>query len=267
MPYSKAHYYLLGLLAITVLAFWDSYFGKLNEAPMAHHWHGITSTLWILLLATQNGLIHHHHRHLHRLFGLSLFVLVPLMTAAFAMVSWVGAQKAVGGHPFYVQFGQALLTADLLLLLTTPLQIYLALKLRRQVRLHSALMLGTVIGLLPPILSRLLVNWVPAWQITGLDTMHHFAYGLNISMVMGLLISLLLFYCYRKEGWPWLLAALITLMMYVLYATLGQSDWWAEVVGLIAGLSVIAVFVFGLLLGLLACVLGWIHGAAKPHNG
>ena len=89
---------------------------------------------------------------LHRNISL-LFLAVPLMTAAFAMVTWAGAQKAVGGHPFYTLFGQALLTADVWLTLTMAVQVYLALRFRRQVHLHSALMISTLVGLLPPILT------------------------------------------------------------------------------------------------------------------
>ncbi len=260
MPYSKAHLYLIGLLIITLMAFWDSYFGKLLEAPLPHHLHGITSTLWILLIGTQNWLIHNNHRDLHRRFGKALFILVPLMTAAFAMVTWVGAQKSVGDHPFYVQFGQALLTADMFLLFSTPLQIYLALKLRKNIRLHSALMLGTLIGLLPPIVSRLVVNWIPAFNITSIETMHHFGYGLKISIAISLLIPLILYKYYRKDGWPWLLAAFIAAMVYVLYATLGQSAGWVEVVKWLATIPPTVVFAFGFLLGLVACVLGWVQG-------
>ncbi len=263
MPYSKAHFFLMGILVITLMAFWDSYFGQFLDASIAHHLHGLTATLWVLLLALQNWLIHHNRRELHRLMGKALFIFVPLMTAAFALVTWVGAQKAVGGHPFYVQFGQALLTTDMFLLFSTPLQIYLALKFRSNVRLHSALMLGTLIGLLPPILSRLVVNWVPAFNITSLETMKNFSYGLNISIVIGLLIPLVLYKFYRKDGWPWLLAALIIVMVYVLYATLGQTTVWAEVVKRMSIIPPAVVFGFGFLVGLLACVLGWVQG--KRH--
>ena len=112
MPYSKTHYFMLALLVITVIAFWPSYFGQLSKAPLAHHLHGVTSTLWVLLIAWQSWLIHSGRRQAHRTAGKLMFVLVPLMTAAFALVTWAGAQKAVGGHPFYTLFGQALLTAD-----------------------------------------------------------------------------------------------------------------------------------------------------------
>ena len=63
MPYSKVHYFMLALLPVTLLAFWQSYFGRLSDASIAHHIHGITGTAWILLIALQSWLIHHGKAH------------------------------------------------------------------------------------------------------------------------------------------------------------------------------------------------------------
>ncbi len=100
------------------------------------------------------------------------------------MVVFVGANKSVGLHPFYVQFGQALLTYDVLLLFIIAIQVYLTLKFRKNVKLHSALIFSTLFGLLPPILSRLLGVVIPALEITSLDTMYRFGYSLQISLLI-----------------------------------------------------------------------------------
>ncbi len=257
MPYSKAHVCLLVLLVITVVAFWPSYFGSLGDASMAHHWHGVTATLWMVLIGVQSWSVHHGQRNLHRRLGRLLFVLVPLMTAAFALVTWVGAVKSVGQHPFYVQVGQPLLVFDVLLLFTTPLQVYLALRYRSRVRLHSALMLGTLIGLAPPIFSRLFNAYIPGIGIEGLDTMHRFHYSVQLSLVASLLVALLLYVRYRKEGWPWLLAAGIIVLGYVLYAVPGQTQAWQNMVAAMSQAHPVVVFLLGFVWGLAACVMGW----------
>ena len=100
MPYSKTHYYMLALLVITVLAFWPSYFGRLSDAPLAHHLHGVTGTLWILLIAVQSYVIHARKIQLHRRVGKLVLVLAPVLIGSFALVTWVGSQKAIAGHPF-----------------------------------------------------------------------------------------------------------------------------------------------------------------------
>lgn len=257
MPYTKAHYYMLLLLPVTVVAFWPSYFGKLPDAPLAHHMHGITGTLWILLIASQSYLVQTRNLKLHRRLGKLVFVLTPVLVGAFALVTWVGAQKSVVDHPFYVHFGQALLTGDAMLTFTTPLIVYLALRYRRNMHLHGALMISTVFGLLPPILARLMNNYVPGLIIEGPDTLYLFGHALYISIALTFVLAMGLYFRYRANGWPWLLGAAITALMFVLYETVGQTGAWAHIVHQIAALSPVVVFAFGVVLGLTACIAGW----------
>ena len=65
-------------LALTVLAFWPSYFARLFEQPnLWFHAHGVVLTLWLVLLVVQAQLIRTHRRGLHRLLGKLSFVLAP----------------------------------------------------------------------------------------------------------------------------------------------------------------------------------------------
>lgn len=260
MPYSKAHYYMLAILPITVLAFWQSYFGKLTDAPIEHHIHGITGTAWIVLIALQSWSIHQGNVSLHRLTGKALFILVPPMIGAFALVTHAGALKSVAGSVFYIKFGQALLTTDAMLTFSTAIQVYLALRFRRQVYLHSAFMISTVIGLLPPILSRLFAAIVPGMTIRGPDTLYRFEYCLQLSIVVSVVISLFMFWRYRRSGWPWILAAVLSASMLLLYLTLGQTELWQDYVAWLARQPAETVFIFGMLLGLVACFAGWKRG-------
>lgn len=260
MPYSKAHWFMLALLPVTLLAFWPSYFGILREAPFAHHLHGITGTLWILLIAAQSFAIHSRRLALHRTVGKLVFVLAPLLIGAFSVVTWAGAQKSALQHPFYEAFGRALLTGDALLVFATPLLVYLALRYRRQVHLHGALMIGTVMGLLPPILTRLFNSYVPGLIISSPETLYRFGPTLLLSVVFTVALGIFLALRYRRHGWPWWLASSIAALLYLLYATLGQMTQWSAIVAEMATWSPIVVFVCGALLGVVACVLGWRHG-------
>jgi len=263
MNYSKAHYFLIALLAITIVAFWPSYFGILESASVAHHLHGVTGTLWILLIASQNYLAHSGSINLHRKLGKLMFVLVPAMVGAFALVTFDGAVKSKALNPFYLEFGQALLTVDVMLTFAIPFTLYLALRYRQQVQLHSALMISSVIGLLSPILARFYNNIIPGWEVTGPDTLYRFGYGLHTSMVSALLIALALYFCYRPRSWPWMLAVLITGVYYVAYLTLGRTEFWQQLVYLLAEAQPVGIFIFGAVLGALACGLGWKAGVTK----
>lgn len=265
MPYSKAHWFMLALLPVTLLAFWPSYFGILREAPLAHHLHGVTGTLWILLIAAQSFAVHSRRLTVHRTIGRSAFVLAPLMIGAFSLVTWAGAQKSVAQHPFYEAFGRALLTGDALLVFSTSLFVYLAFRHRRRVHLHSALMIATVIGLLPPILTRLLNFYVPGFIISGPETLSRFGTALQLSIVLTLALGVLLALKYRPNGWPWWLASGVMALLYFLFATLGQTPVWTADVVEIASWSPVAVFTSGALLGAVACIFGRRHSEAIPR--
>jgi hypothetical protein len=263
MPYFKTHYYMLALLLVTVVAFWPSYFGMLADAPVFHHLHGITGTLWILLIASQSYAIQTRRLGLHRSVGKVVFVLLPVMVAAFALVTWLGAQKSQADHPFYVEIGHALLTGDAMLTFATPLLVYLALLYRRNVHLHAALMISTVFGLLPPIIFRLIAVYVPGLKVEGLDMFYRFEYSLHLSIAITLAIAFTLYFRHRANGWPWLLVAGITVLMDVLYLTLGQTNLWTRMVQHIAAASPPTVGGFGFALGALACFLGWRQGSHR----
>lgn len=260
MPYSKAHWFMLALLPVTLLAFWPSYFGVLREAPLAHHVHGVTGTLWILLIAGQSFAVHSGRLSLHRTAGRLVFVLTPLLIGAFSLVTWAGAQKAVAQHPFYEAFGRALLTGDSLLVFTTALLVCLALRHRRRVYLHGALMISTVMGLLPPILTRVFNFYVPGLMVSGPESLYLFGPALLLSVAITVALGSFLALRYRRHAWPWWLASGVVALLYLLYATLGQTTLWTGTVTKIASWSPIVVFAFGALLGAMACALGWRHG-------
>ncbi len=257
MPYRHAHWFVLALLPITVLAFWPTYFAVMPSASVSHHVHGLTGTAWILLIAAQSWSIHNERRQLHKTVGKSVFILGPLMIAGFAMATYAGAVKSIANHPFYEMFGHALLTADVWLLFVTPILLYLAFRHRRKVRVHGALMFATLIGLVPPILARLFGMVVPGLTIRGPETLYRFEYNLAASMVVTVVIALWLYFRSQRDGWPWLLAAGITAISYVLYLSLGQLAMWNPVVTFIAGLPIYVVALSGFVLGLAACLAGW----------
>ncbi|MEM9304829.1 MAG: hypothetical protein AAGE01_22140 [Pseudomonadota bacterium] len=188
---------------------------------------------------------------------MSAFVLAPLLVAGFGMATQAGAVKAASQHPFYEMFGKALLTADVWLLFTTPLVLFLAFRFRRQVRVHSALMLSTLVGLMPPMLSRLYAGFMPGMTVRGPDTLYRFEYCLYASMATTVVAALWLYARNRKDGWPWLLAAGITIGCYALFMTLGQTSAWSAAVIPITDTPAWVAAKAGLVLGLAACLAGW----------
>ncbi len=267
MPYRLAHYYLLMLVPMTFIAFGPSFFFKLNEAPLVHHLHGSSSSLWLLLLILQSWAIVNKKRELHKTMGKALFLLVPFMVASFAMVSHFGAIRTVEQNPFYVEVGTALLTVDITLTFLTPYLVYKALKHRNNIVLHSGYMFSTILGLLGPIFARLFSAHIPGLQITGLETLHLFDYSLLLSIILTVIVAAGLYWKFGKVGGkPWLISGTIVTLSYVLYKSVGQTEIWYGWMVALANINTWSVFWGGALLGLIACYVGWEQGKTKTGS-
>ena len=107
MPYRHAHWYLIGLLALAGLAFWPQYLSQVRTAPAQYHLHGITATLWVLMLIAQSMTIHRDQRQVHRKLGTLSLVLFPLFLAGGSTIFLGMAQRFVEGSPFHVMYGAA----------------------------------------------------------------------------------------------------------------------------------------------------------------
>ena len=105
MPYRHMHFYLLGLIALTALAFWPNYFSVLPGASRSVHIHGATASLWIVLLAAQSWTIHHDRTGWHRATGIASLALFPLFFAGSVLIVHVMALKFASGDVFDSQFG------------------------------------------------------------------------------------------------------------------------------------------------------------------
>jgi hypothetical protein len=265
MPYPRAHYYLLGLIGLVGLAFWPNYFSRLGDVPWALHAHGITASLWLLLLISQSWAIHHGKRSLHRAAGRSSFVLAPLFLASGFLVLKSMAQQTYGGHAFYEVFGAGLGLLDLLAVLFFAGFYYGALRHRRRVQLHARYLLATVLLLATPIASRLFLFYVPGLQVRGPEDMHLFAIGVHLGNAIGLAIALGLFLPAPKHGRPFLLAALFLVLSSIAFQWLAAASPWQALFRSIGQAPSLAMAAIGLLLGALALWLG-LRGSA-PGEG
>ena len=85
--YRHSSRFFVVFLALTVWAFWPSYFARLFDQPsLLHHAHGIVLALWLVMLVVQAQLIRTQRRPLHRQLGKLSYVLAPavvLVTTAF----------------------------------------------------------------------------------------------------------------------------------------------------------------------------------------
>ena len=265
MPYRHAHWYLLLLFPLTGLAFWPNYFSKFAASPYAFHIHGITASLWIVLLAFQSWSIHRRRNALHRSVGIASFALFPFfVTGGLLVIQTMATKFGAGADPFYAMFGARLGLMDALSSLSILCMFYLALKWRRKVHLHARYMLAPILFLLGPILGRL-APALPPLSIGGPETLHRFGYGVQFANLISIALAAILYLKAPKHGRPFLAAGGVIAVQMLLFEYVGRTPVWESLFAAIAHIPVSAVASLGVAAGIAAIWAGWIAGQRPPR--
>lgn len=256
MPYRNAHWPILALLPTIVLAFWPGYFGHLRDAPLALHGHGISASVWLMLLACQLWSIHARRPGLHRAAGMALFVVVPVFAGAtLAAVQGGFALFVAQADPFHAAFGARLGAVDLIALCTLVGLVRHALVERRHVRTHASAMLATALLVLPPILGRL-VPIVPGFGTMDIAGWQGFALAFQIAQAVSILASLGLYLADRRARAFAVVAASIAVQSLV-FEALGASSTWGAIATRMAGVPTLPLALIGAGGAAVALWQGW----------
>ena len=257
MPYRHAHWYLLSLFPFAAVAFWPSYLSQFSRVPAEFHLHGITATLWLILLVAQSGAIHSGRRALHRTVGTASLILFPLFLMGGAGIFFGMADRYVAGSPFHVLYAPKLAWFDFVAVGGFAYYYFEALRQRRKVHPHSGYMLATVVFLLPPIFGRL--SGIPL-GVAGPADLPKLDTGFIAANV--LIAGLAFFIAYRrgKHGRPWALAGVLTFAMTVLYITIGNMAAWQRFYGSLSDWPTAPFTLAAGLAGVFIAYSGWTAG-------
>lgn len=258
MPFRHAHFWLIALVPVILIAFWPGYFGQLRSAPFALHAHGITASAWIVLTAMQSWSIHNGRRALHRTMGLAVFAIVPLFAAA-SLLAMQGGVLLARAHsdPFHEAYGARLTLCDLLAAAIFLILVHFALAQRRRVERHAAAMLSTVLLVLPPVLARVFPIPVflmfPGSMQGGLWV---FEPSFHLAEAVSAVIALYLAAHHRSAAFPFLIVAVGDAVQMGIMAgarPLGLED----AALLLADVPPAILTATGLAVGMIAVVTGW----------
>lgn len=256
--------YLALVLIVTFIGFWPSYFGPIDHVPLAFHLHALSALVWISLLGVQAWSIQQRRNALHRQLGKASFLLFPvLIMGLVGIVNLTATRYATGDRARLIIEPQAGIITFVAILAYLTL-FHLAMKHRRNIKLHAGYMLATP-----------LILWEsPAGRATGrLFDWPHFAhrnefqlFGDSIAMLdlIAIGFALLVYAGNRKHGTPWLVAAaFITLQAIVVYIPHQVPGFMAAFIAY-GQLPAPVTLGAGLLAGALAGWLGWEQG--KPPS-
>ncbi|TRW17875.1 hypothetical protein [Glacieibacterium frigidum] len=245
------------MIAATVFGFWRSYFAILPTAPLGFHIHGLTASLWMLLLLAQSYTPHRARVALHRTVGRATFVAIPLFAAGAMGVAHSMSVGTAGDNPFYELWGAPLGWIDMLAFGAVLYAAGMALRHRRNVRLHAGYMLSTALPLAGPVLGRIVNQTVPGLTIKGPQDFPLFGAGVQLAYVVFGLFALWLWRRDPRIGRPWAVAFAVVVVQIVTFETVGASATWRAAFEALAPVPLPALMALGLAIGGATVFAGW----------
>lgn len=263
MPYKYGHYFVGFVLLVTLAGFWPSYFTLVGKVPFAFHVHAVTALSWLTLLIVQSVAIHRRHNAFHKLLGKASFVMFPLLIVGFVMIINVSAARfAAQESPFIALLGPSFGIGMAIAIAAYLTLFYLALRNRRNVRLHAGYMLATPMILFESPFSRLMDQAFPWMNVIGSEGPRQVLDTIVVSDTMVAIFAMGLYFMDRKNGAPWLVATFFVLLqavaMWFAPDIDGLGQFFSAYSQVPPGLTILS----GLLVGGLAGYLGWTAGGS-----
>lgn len=188
--YRNTVFYFILFFMLALLAFWTSYYGVLRQPmSMAIHLHGITMTLWCLMLISQAFLIRTKRHPLHRIMGKFSYILVPFILFSGAHLAHITVSEAQPGTSAYYYMIALMYNA----LIVFTIFYSLAIRNRKKPLNHARFMLCTIFPLVTPVTDRIIYKYIDslvplAPTIQGMPVVPTFGFVLADMIVLGLLI-------------------------------------------------------------------------------
>ena len=183
--------YVFGIFFLfALLAFWPGYFGRLfGDIPTHIHIHGITMTVWCLMLIGQGFLIRLKKQRIHKTVGKISYLLVPLIViSGFNSAHYLLSRINMPPENFYSN--ASLMFSSLI---AFGIIYGLAIKNRKQPLVHARYMVATIFPIITPLTDRLIhhharpiLNLVPA--LNGAPSVYVAGFVLAEVLLIGLVI-------------------------------------------------------------------------------
>lgn len=240
---------IAAVMLISVLGFWNLYFGADADAQPHHHLHIATAFMWMGLLLYQLSLIAGRSREMHHKVGLAVLFAGPLLVATTAMLAVHSAHKGVVSGD-----GDMLIVQNVMTPLELGLFIFLAFLLKKRRKLHASLLLSTTILFMGIALFFAMISFVPQFRIEGPETFYRFVLVGITAQAICVAVGLLFFIRDRRNGWPFLAAGLCFPLNDAIQSLLTRFGLIDPVTQLVGSMSQPLTFTaaFALMLSLLA---------------
>lgn len=265
MPYPRAHFYMLLVVAVIVAGFWESYFSAVTQGPWQFHAHAIAAGTWVILVAAQSWTAHRRQFAWHAAAGKASLLLFPFLTGGLAAIIDLTAKGYVAGEgATRALFGGAFLIGLLVAIAAYVMLYYRALKYRRATWLHAGYMLGTPLILWESPFSRLLNLFVPGLEITGPQDFPHILHSIVWANASALIFCLVVRWRVGARAQPFLVTAFFIAAQMVAMGQFGDLAIVRTSLTFIGHLPSALVVGAGIVAGALTSWAGWNAGRRPP---
>ena len=261
MPYPRAHFYVLFVLAVIALGFWPSYFSTIGHVQWQFHAHGVAASLWVILVGTQSWTAHHKQFAIHRFAGKASLMLFPFLIAGlFAIIDVTGKGVVAGDGPVRAMFGASFLIGMLVAAAAYVALYYRALKYRRKVWVHAGYLLGTPIILFESPFSRIMGNFLPVFAVNGPQDFPKIMSSILWADALALAFCAIVWWRFRDRANPFLVTGGFVALQMVTMGMMGQTALLWSMLRLIGAMPSAAVVGTGFAIGALTSWAGWNAG-------
>ena len=217
MKLNKIHIWLSIVLVIVLAGFWPSYLAKPLQVPFRLHVHGITATLWFILLIIQPYLYSKKNIQLHRKIGkFSLILAGGVIASAVLMI------PHLYNSSFSSEVVREIILADVTNTTGFAFSVCMAMVNYKDAQIHARWMITTAFWPLKPALARLLYHIFGA---NGIDL--YFNDPALVLISFTLLLLIMRDYVKEKKIYASYAFVFITcLLLLILSDYISNAYWW-----------------------------------------
>lgn len=217
LDYTNSRNFIIGLLLISIIAFWPNYYSKFFDSQFYIHFHTFFSILWFGLLITQPYLVKSRRLDLHRLIGRFSYFVAPMVVISILLLA--NNRLTLASESFY-PIQTFLLYLQISLAFVFAITYGLAVYFRRTKSIHARFMVATSFTFIDPIFARLINRFAP-------NTVSYSNWITFGAINLLLIILSYLDHKHRKAKWvfPSLLLLYLIVEIPIFFNLTGQS-WW-----------------------------------------
>lgn len=220
--YNNAHLWLLIPFAIVMLGFLHTFWLKFSAMPWRQHLHGLTATLWFILLIVQPYLMTRGHSRQHKLYGMiAVFLAGGVAISALNQIPHNLVNEGLSDAGKY-----GLTFINTVLITGFIVAVLMAVKTARKINDHPKWMISTAFWAVPPALFRVLLMLLKGLKISYSGSEIALVWGLT-GMANIVALSVLMFRDKRTHP-AYLSAAIGSLAMFV-PLQVGAMQWWISI--------------------------------------